>query len=120
MIEEHVHELPQHVVERLDELLAHGRVAGRRVEPPLGLGGGERDREAAARTGQGQRPGGIAAVLVDSERDRDVVWAHEQLDLLGQVPALAGEAERGQRPLPHDDGVDELDRHVPGVGAGRR
>ena len=58
-------------------------------------------------------------VLVDPERDRDVVWAREQLDLLGQVATLAGEADRGQRPLAHDHGMDELDRHVPGVGAGR-
>ena len=48
MVEEDVHELPEHVVERLDELLADRRVGRRRLELPLGAGGREREREAAA------------------------------------------------------------------------
>ena len=41
MLEEDVHQLPQHVVERLDQLLADERVAARRLELPLGARRGE-------------------------------------------------------------------------------
>ena len=49
VLEEDVHELPEHVVQRLCQLLAHERVVARRLEHPVGGAGLERDREAAAR-----------------------------------------------------------------------
>ena len=36
VLKEHVHELPEHVVQRLDQLLAHAGIARRRLELPLG------------------------------------------------------------------------------------
>ena len=53
VLEEHVDELPQHVVERLDQLLADVRVAARRLELPLrARAGREGDRQAAAVAGE--------------------------------------------------------------------
>ncbi len=75
VLEEHVHELPEHVVERLDQLLADEAVAGRRRELPLGAARAEADRQAAAAPRSGQRPRRLAAVLVGAEGDRDVVAA---------------------------------------------
>ena len=74
MVEEDVHQLPQQVIERLDQLLTDVRVVGRRVELPLGAGPRlERDRQASAlaRDRQGL-PGLGAALLVAPERDRDL------------------------------------------------
>ena len=46
---------------------------------------------------------------------------YRQLDLFGKWPTLAGQCERGQRPLADDHRMHELDGHVPGVRArGRR
>ena len=70
--------------------------------------------------GDGQRAGRLALVLVGPERDRDVVRAREQVDLAREVAALAGESDRGQRPLADDHRMNELDRDVTGVGARRR
>ena len=56
VLEEDVHELPQHVVERLHELLGDERVLGRRRERPLGRVALEGDRQAAALARQAQRP----------------------------------------------------------------
>ena len=55
VLEEHVHELPEHVVERLDQLLADGRVVARRRELPLRAG-------ARRRRSSGSRARGRARV----------------------------------------------------------
>jgi hypothetical protein len=117
MVEEHVHQLPEHVVERLDELLVNGRVSRRRLELPLGADRRERERQAAALPRDRERRGDLAG----AEADSDVVGLREEAHLLGQRPTLAGEPDRGQGALADDDRVHELDRDVSGVRAcGRR
>jgi hypothetical protein len=116
VVEEDVDELPQQVIERLDDLLADERVRDRReVELPFGAGArGERDRQAAALARRGQRR---ERVRVVAEAHRDVLALGLERDLVGDRAALAGDAERGQRALADDHRMDELDRHVPRVGA---
>jgi hypothetical protein len=62
VLEEHVHELPQHVVQGLDQLLGDLRVLDPGVELPLGAGRSEGDGQAAApasdRDGAGDLLGG--------------------------------------------------------------
>ena len=111
VVEEHVHELPEHVVERLDELLADRCVLGRRFELPLRAHALERDGEAAELAGRLDGRGGVP------ERDRHVVGLDQQPHLPLQRAALRAQGERRQRPLAHDHRVHELDRHVPGVRA---
>ena len=69
MLEEHVHELPQHVIEGLDELLCDERVPVQHGhELPLGahVRGGE--RQAAALTRDPQRSNRFC-VLPKGQRD---------------------------------------------------
>ena len=113
VLEEHVHELPQQVVERLGQLLAHERV--RRSAAPTRSG-----RQIARQPrSRGRRDGG-ARLLGGLERDHDVLGRDEQRDLRGQRPALAREPDRRQRALADDHRVDELDRDVARVRARRR
>ena len=90
MVEEDVDELPQQVVERLDDLLADERVLDRReVELPLGAGSrGEGDRQAAALARRGQRGERVGVV---AEAHRDVLALGLQRDLVGDRAALAGD-----------------------------
>jgi hypothetical protein len=120
VVEEDVHELPEHVVERLHELLPDRRVARRRLELPLCPGSGEGQGQAAALAGHAERRGRLAAVLGRTEPDRDVAGLGGQRHLLAEVAPLAGQRDRGQRALADDDRVHELHRHVPRVRAGRR
>jgi hypothetical protein len=116
VVEEDVHQLPEHVVERLDELLPHRGVLARGLELPLRAAARrEAQRQAAALAGKLQRALGVGA-----EADHDVAGLEHQPRLLDQRPALARERERRQRALAHDHGVHELDRHVPSVRARRR
>ena len=119
VVEEDVHELPEHVVERLHELLADRGIANRRLELPLRAGGRERERQAAALPRESEGRGGLAAVVARAEADRDVVRLGHQRQLVHQRAALARQSDRGQRALADDHRVHELDGHVPGVGAGR-
>ncbi len=119
MLEEHVHKLPQHVVEGLHHLLTDVGVLAGRLELQLRAGLGEGDRQTSAAPGGGDRLGGLAVILADSEADRDVGASREQPHLVGQVLALPGEADRRQGALADDHGMDELDRHVAGVRARR-
>ena len=116
MVEEDVDELPQQVVERLDDLLADERVGdGGEVELPLGAGVGlEGDRQAAALARRGERRERVGMV---AEGHRDVLALGLQRDLVGDRAALAGERQRGQRALADDHRMDELDRDVARVGA---
>ena len=82
MLEEDVDQLPQHVVERLDQLLADERVVARRLELPFRAGRRERDREAAARRARSRAPPRSRGRR--PERDHDVVRLRQQLHLLGE------------------------------------
>ena len=121
MLEEHVHELPQHVVERLDELLADVGIRARRLELPLGA---DRRRtrssgtRARARARPPERPRRRPRSV--AERDHDVLLAREQPSCAAELAALAREGDRGQRALADDHGVHELDRDVARVRARRR
>ena len=97
MLEEHVHELPEHVVERLHELLAHRRVVARRSEHPLRAGSREADRQAAA--GAGQRGGG-RQLLGAAEADRDVGRLGDELQLAPSAVASAPTPSAGSARLP--------------------
>ncbi len=117
VVEEDVHELPEHVVERLHQLLADRGVGSGRLELPLGAGGLEGQRQAAALAGDRERRRGLALVLAGPEGDHDVAGLGGQLDLRAERAALGGERQRGQRPLAHDHRMHELHRHVTGVRA---
>ena len=82
MLEEHVHELPEDVVERLDQLLPHRGVRARRLEFPLGARGRKGESEAAALAREANRGGRLAAILAGTECDRYVVRLRDQRDLL--------------------------------------
>src|SRR6202011_2600191 len=98
MLEEDMHELPEHVVERLDQLLADVAVFARGLDLPFGAELREGDRQAAPLTRERDRAGGLEGlVCVGQERDRDVVLACDQLQLARQLAALSSQAERGQR-----------------------
>ena len=81
MLEEHVHELPQHVIEGLDQLLGHLGVLGRGKELPLGSCRGKGHGQAAAAAGQRDRRRRLAPVPLSAEANRDVLRAGDQLDL---------------------------------------
>ena len=119
MVEEHVDQLPEQVVEGLDQLLGHERVVAGRLELTLGPRGAEGDRQAAAPPRQRERGTGLG-VTVGLEADHDVVGLGHGLDLRGELAALGREPERRQRPLADDHRVHELDRDVAGVRARRR
>ncbi len=132
MLEEHVHELPQHVVGRLDQLLADVRIGDRRLELPLGAGAPEGDRQAPAHAGDLDRAGRLAGVALAAgvhvalavgvhpeERDRDVARSEQQLGL--RLESLVAQRDRRQRPLADDHRVHELDSDVARIRArGRR
>ena len=95
MVEEHVDQLPEHVVERLDQLLAHERVVAGRLELPLGRRRREGDRQAAALARQRERRGGLAVGSSTPKPIDDVVGLGDSVDLRRQRPALGG---RGRSP----------------------
>ena len=121
VLEEHVHELPEHVVERLHQLLADRRVRRRRLELPLGpapartraSGSRARARAASAAT--------ASAVARRRRRWRCRPGSTSRPTCGVERAALAGQPQRRQRPLADDHRVHELDGHVAHVGArGRR
>ena len=119
VLEEDVDQLPEDVVGGLGQLLADRRVIAARRQLPLGAGPGlEGDRQAAALARLGE-PGTdlLAARVEGAERDHDVVGLADQADLALERPAVAGQADRRQRPLADDHRVDELDGDVADVGA---
>jgi hypothetical protein len=118
VIEEHVDQLPQHVVESLHQLLANRGVGHGRLELPLGTGRFEGERQAAALAGDAQRGDGLAPILAGAERNNDVVGFGNQLQLRREGATLAGERNRGQGALADDHRVHELHGDVPRVRAG--
>ena len=116
MIEEDVHQLPKHVIERLDHLLGDKRVAARWLELPLGAPAREGDRQAAPLAADRQRVACLARrVVVDAIGDRDVVGLRDRVHLVRQRPSLRREPDRRKRALPDDHRMHELDRDVAGV-----
>jgi hypothetical protein len=84
MLEEHVHELPEHVVQGLDELLGDVVFACPRLELPVGADARKGDRQAAADAGSLHYRGSVVGVRAGAESDDDVIGPHQQLDLRGQ------------------------------------
>ena len=123
VVEEHVDQLPEHVVERLDQLLAHERVVARRLELPLGAGA---RRSAIVRQPRAARPRAqrrVRSRASGSSAPKAIAMSSgsaSSVDLRRERPALAREPDRRQRPLADDHRVDELDRDVAGVRARRR
>ena len=115
VLEEHVDELPQHVVRRLDQLLTDVGVFDRGLELPLRARRRERDRQGSELARERYPLRGRAAVRLGSERDRDVLRAHEQLDLRRQ--RVVAHCDRRQRTLADDHRMNELDRDVARVRA---
>jgi hypothetical protein len=112
MLEEHVHQLPEHVVGRLDELLADERVGARRLEHPLGAELREGDRQAASRAGRRDTRLELALRGRLAEGDHDVIGLDRQLELVHQGARFAGQPERRQCALSDDHRMDKLDRNV--------
>ena len=124
VVEEDVDELPEQVVERLDQLLAdEGVEVGRKRELPFRSGlGCKGDRQASGLAGVDE---GVAHALGSgpsfaAEGDRDVIRLANRLRLGEEVSALRRKADGGKGAFANDHRVDELDRHVPGVRAGDR
>ena len=93
VLEEDVHELPEHVVGRLDQLLAHERVVGRRLELPLGAERREGHGQAAALAGQRHGLPELRAVGRLAEGDDDVVGLGDA----GRARAGPGRSRRSAR-----------------------
>ncbi len=110
VVEEDVHQLPEHVVERLDQLLAHEGVGGRWLEVPLGGASFEGDRHAAAiaRLARGQT---ASAASAPKPMTMSSGSATRSTCSVGR-PALRPKADRRQRSLADDRRMDELDSHV--------
>ena len=80
VLEEHVDELPEHVVERLDQLLVDELVVPGWDERPRGPGvGREGDGQAAA--GPGDHESLMGLVVLGLEGDRDVSGLGHGVDL---------------------------------------
>src|SRR4051812_6007300 len=122
VLEEDVHELPEHVVGRLGQLLAHEGVGARRFELALGAERREGHREAAALARQRHGLPELWAVGRLAEGDDDVAGLGDQVELAEHRAGLAGQPDGRQRALAHDDRVHELDGDVTRVRApgGRR
>ena len=121
VVEEDVDELPEHVVEGLDQLLADEGVVDVGDELPGGAAGGEGDRLAPALPGKGHRARGCGSRLARLERDHRVAVGGESAELHLDRATLGADRDRRQRPLADDHRMDELDRDVSRVGArGRR
>ena len=115
MVEEHVHELPQHVVGGLGELLA--RRTGRRSAARAPT-----RRRRARRRASGSRvaaPRTAASTAAAGRRRSRCRRARRAAPTCGSG-RLADSAERRQRPLADDHRVHELDGDVARVGARRR
>src|SRR5437870_4970638 len=81
VLEEDVDQLPQHVIERLNELLADVAIGDRGLDLPLRPARRERDRQAAPMPCQLKRSRRLAAILIDAKPDRNVGGPDDQLDL---------------------------------------
>ena len=119
VLEEHVHELPEHVVGRLGQLLADEGIDDRRLELPLGAERREGHGEAAALAGQCHGLPELRAIGRLAEGDDDVVGLGDELELAQDRAGLAGQPQGRQRALAHDDRMHELDGHVARVRARR-
>ena len=99
VLEEHVHELPQHVVERLDQLLADERVGRRRLELPLGARSAQ---NATVRQPRARASASARAPPRPRPRRRRTPSRcrrpREQLDLRAELAALAGQARSPAAP----------------------
>jgi hypothetical protein len=69
VLEEDVHELPEHVVGGLDELLSDERIVDLRHQLPFGARLLERDRQAPARPRERQRPRRLGIGRLEGDRD---------------------------------------------------
>jgi hypothetical protein len=115
VLEEHVDQLPEDVVERFHQLLGHVAVGRRRGELVLGAGRREGDGQAPALASRRGRRRRLPIDVAGAEGHGDVVGPRQQCHLGGQVAALASQSEGGQRALAHDHRVHELDGDVPRV-----
>ncbi len=116
VLEVHVHRLPEHVVEDLEDLLGDERIVVRRGERVLSRlpRQGERQRAPLPRRPRAPappprpRPGNAKPITMSSGRSND---RQTRLEVRAQV-------QRRQRPLADDHRVHELHRDVLGVGGG--
>ena len=121
VLEEDVHQLPQHVVEGLDKLLADVAVIARGLELPLRAERRESDRQASAPAGERHRPERSRPPRRPSRQTRSRCRPRARAGRVGRrLAARSRQADRGQRALADDHGVDELDRDVVRVRARRR
>ena len=120
VLEEDMDELPEHVVESLDELLPDERVRARgsnshcAAPGPKAIVRHPSSLATASASRVSSRPG------LDPVADRDVPGFDHRADLSLQRSALTRERERRKRALAHDHRMDELDRDVTRVRARHR
>jgi len=139
MLEEHVNQLPQHVVRGNVHFLNHSRVVGMSYHDVVGrlqrrdaaaIAADQRDREHTQLPGgrQSTHPASAVANRRDAQRNiagRGEVTQQVREDLVEAFRAgnsgyrrdLSGQRDRWQRPLAHHYRVDELDHDVLGVRA---
>src|SRR5919198_1430424 len=103
MLEEDVHEFPEHVVGGLVHLLPEVWIGRGNGEREVGRPGVEGDRQQLAGSRLLEEPSGV---LLDP--DGDVAWPHQREDIVRR-------RERRQRTLADDHGVHEFDRDVRSV-----
>ena len=120
MIEEDVDELPEHVVQRLRQLLADEWIVARRLEVPRRPRAGERDGETPAGLGDLERLGGLVAPRRSRTPWRCRPARATRSTWSGSGPPSRAQTDGRQGPLADDDGVHELHRHVPHVRPRRR
>jgi hypothetical protein len=132
LIEEHVHQLPEHVIERLVHFLHDEAVRAGDGEDDVGIRracvvGPKQDRQHATRTARGERLEDRLGRRRCAQGEDDVVRRPERADRAreragGDLGREAGEDTRvgrerdgRERPLADEDGMDELHGDVLGI-----
>jgi len=101
---------------RLDALVRDRAEAGESFFPPEAERIARLCHRMAERFARGGR---LGTAVLEPEREHDVARLGDQLELGRQRAALAGQRDGRERALADDHRVDELDRDVADVRAGR-
>ena len=114
MLEEHVHQLPQHVVTGLHELLPHEGIGARRLQLPLG----SRPARRRSSGNRSARPLERRAISRLGRAEREHVSSGSADRPPGRgAAALAGQPDRRQGALADDHRMDGLDGDMANVRA---
>jgi hypothetical protein len=113
VLEEDVHRLVEHVAERFNQFLMDVRVARRGGDRVITLTAGHRERHRTSRAHRVQRFEDVRIAFRRTEADQHVARPRDHRE---PVAVCDADVERGERALPDDHRMDELDRDVHCVG----